>query len=102
MSDRSGLKMKCVYWLAARLPSCEAISRLISEQNERSITMRERIQKRLHFAICKWCARYERQLQLMRSMARDASANSDAAGSSGPGLSDDARERLRRAIAGRR
>lgn len=103
MSDHGGLKMRYVYWLAGKLPSCEAISIMVSESHERPLSRPERIRKWLHFTICEWCSRYEKQLALMRSMARSAAVAAETSqGAGGPGLSEDARERMRRAIAERR
>lgn len=98
MSDQGGLKMRYVYWLAGKLPSCEAVSRMISESHERPLTRTERIQKWLHFTICEWCKRYEQQVSLIREAAHRAASSEAPAGT---GLSDDARERMRRAIADR-
>jgi hypothetical protein len=103
MSDHGGLKMRYVYWLAGKLPSCEAITVLVSESHERTLTRQERIRKWLHFTICEWCSRYEKQLALMRSTARGAALAAETSdGNGAPGLSEEARERMRRAIAERR
>lgn len=103
MSDQGGLKMRYVYWLAGKLPSCEAITIMVSESHERSLTRRERIRKWLHFTICEWCARYEKQLALIRSAARDAAGEAETSSAPArPGLSEDALERMRRVIAERR
>ena len=102
MSDQGGLKMRYVYWLAGRLPSCEAISRMLSESHERPLTRSERIRKWLHFTICEWCKRYEQQLALIRVAARDAARRAESSDALVVnGLSEDARERIRRAIAER-
>ncbi len=103
MSDHGGLKMRFVYWLAGKLPSCEAITRMVSESHERRLSTGERVRKRLHFAICEWCARYEKQLSLMRAVARTAAREAELPDrADGPALSDGARERMRRAITDRR
>ena len=102
MSDQGGLKMRYVYWLAGKLPSCEAITRMVSDSRERPLSRRERIQKWLHFTICEWCSRYEKQLALVRLAARDAARAAEASDSpESPRLSDDARERMNRALADR-
>jgi hypothetical protein len=91
-----GLKMRAILWLAGKLPPCEAITRLSSESMERPLTARERAQKRLHFLICVWCERYERQLRLIREVAREP--NPDAPDAV---LSGESRERMKRALRGR-
>ena len=45
MSDQGGLKMRYVGWLAGKLPSCEAISRVISESHERPLSHERRVPK---------------------------------------------------------
>lgn len=99
MSDHGGLKMRYVSWLAGKLPSCEAITVMISEARERRLTVGERVRKWLHFTICEWCARYEHQIGLLRKAARRVGEHT---GDEGPELTDAARERLRRTIAERR
>lgn len=102
MSDQGGLKMRYVYWLAGKLPSCEAITRMVSESHERPLSISERLRKWLHFTICEWCSRYEKQLALVRLAARDAARAAESSDSpESPRLSEDARERLNRALADR-
>ena len=91
-----GLKERAIYWFAGKLPSCEAITRLASESMERPLSARERVLKRLHYLICVWCERYERQLRAMRDLAREGAPGGETA----TRLSDDARDRLKRALRG--
>ena len=46
--------------------SCKEASRLASQQLERQLTLRERVQFRLHLAICVGCRRMEKQFQFLR------------------------------------
>ena len=46
--------------------SCKEATRLASLQMERQITLRERLQFRLHLAICVGCRRAEKQFAFMR------------------------------------
>jgi hypothetical protein len=87
------------YFLLRRLPTCKAIAPMMSESLERTLTLRERIVLRMHLAICVWCEWYLDQIGELRraNLARgtvDAAESSD----SGPGLSDEARERIRSAL----
>lgn len=90
------IKERAIYWVAGRLPSCEAVTRIASDSMERPLTARERVRKRLHFMFCVWCERYERQLRAVRSLAREGLPDEPSA----PKLSDQARERLKRAVRG--
>ena len=46
--------------------SCRDVTRRISESMDRTLPVGERIGVRLHLLICRFCARYERQLLLIR------------------------------------
>ena len=51
--------------LAHPTPACREIARLASESLDRPLTWRERLDMRLHYAICYLCRRYEDQLRLL-------------------------------------
>jgi hypothetical protein len=79
--------------------SCKDVTKLLSESMDRSLPLGKRFGVRLHLLICKWCARYERQLLLIREAARRLVATVDAPGESfGDSLSEEARERIRESI----
>jgi hypothetical protein len=64
-----------------------------------SLPIVQRIRLRLHLRICKWCARYERQLLLIRETLRRVDAAGDRPeGRTGETLSEDARERIRKSL----
>jgi hypothetical protein len=50
--------------------SCRDVTRLISESMDHSLPLGKRIGMRIHLLMCKFCARYERQLLLIRDTAR--------------------------------
>ena len=79
--------------------SCKDVTKLVSESMDRSLPLGQRVGVRLHLLICKFCARYERQLLLIRDTARRLAAAVEAPGGSfGETLSDEARERIRESI----
>lgn len=86
------------YWLLRRLPPCQQTVEKISQAMERKLTLRERIELKLHLWICAWCQWYMEHLHLIRDAARARGAESQA--HSSPGLSPEARERIRRKLAG--
>ncbi len=55
-------------------PSCERVTRILSESQERPLSRWERLGLAAHYRICSWCHRYQRQLALLRSVARKAGA----------------------------
>jgi hypothetical protein len=79
--------------------SCKDVTRLLSESMDRSLPLGKRIGVRLHLLICKFCARYERQLLLIRETARRLAATMESPGESfGETLSVEARERTRESM----
>jgi hypothetical protein len=82
--------------LANNTPACEEVLRLISDSMERPLPLRRRISIRIHFIICKWCARYQKQLRLIRSLLR---RDPGKAGENAPAtLSPEAKERIKQAV----
>ena len=67
---------------------------------ERPLTLRERVNLKLHLWICAWCQWYMEHLQLIRETAR-AKADETPDFVSTAGLSNEARERIRRSITNR-
>jgi len=48
--------------------TCTEAVRLLSESQDTKLSMTARVGLRMHLAICRQCRRYNRQLQLMRSV----------------------------------
>ncbi len=80
-------------------PSCEIISKQISRSMDEPLTMRERVQVKLHLMACKLCVRYRDQLLAIRKKIRDHvdewEENSDA---SEVHLSDEKKTRMKRLL----
>jgi len=89
-----------VGWLIRITPTCRDIVRLISDDMDHPLPLGTRLKIRVHFLICKWCDRYRRQLLFMRNALRrhpDRLAGAEPPADS-PGLSSDARERIKRTL----
>ena len=91
------LKHSIRYWLLRTLPTCEQTVETISQSMERPLSFKERTKLKLHLWICAWCQWYMEQLHLIRQTAR-AKAEEPPEFISGVGLSDEARERIRRRL----
>ena len=79
--------------------SCKDVTRLISESMDRSLPLRKRIGVRVHLLICKFCARYERQLLQIREMARHLVATKEKPGEPyWETLSEEARVRIGKSL----
>ena len=89
------------YFLLRRLPTCKQMAPVMSESLERPLTLRERAALKLHLWVCVWCVWYLENLRTMRSALRARAAHEEEAGEveSAVKLSEEARERIRRALA---
>lgn len=80
--------------------SCKDVTRLISESMDTSLPIGKRIGVRLHLLICKFCARYERQLLLIRDTVRRLAAAEGIPGEPPwETLSEEAKARIRKSLA---
>ncbi len=86
------------FFLLRRLPACEDIVPLMSQSMERTLTFRERFVLNTHLLICPWCAWYVEHLHKMRGMLRNKVNEEPLVASDRPGLSPEARERLKAAL----
>lgn len=93
------LKHAIRYWLLRKLPTCQQAVEKISQSMERRLTLRERIDLKLHLWICAWCQWYLEHLLIIRETARAKGEFSDLE-SMGSSLSPEARERIKRKLAG--
>ncbi len=50
--------------------SCEQATRLTSERQERSLTLRENTELKMHLMICSGCREFGRQMDALRSLIR--------------------------------
>ena len=91
------LKHSIRYWLLRTLPTCQQTVEKISESMERSLSLQERINLKLHLWICVWCQWYLEHLHVIRDAAR-AKADEPANLLPDRGLSNEARERMREIV----
>ena len=47
--------------------SCKEVTRLLSQAQDRPLTLGERVKLRLHLVVCTACTRFARQLAFMRT-----------------------------------
>jgi hypothetical protein len=76
------------------LKPCQAMIPLISQSQERRLNPLERLKLRLHLWVCVWCARYLKQIELLRLVLRDRAADGSPASS----LPVEARARIYKAL----
>jgi hypothetical protein len=86
------------FWLLRNLPACRETVAVISESMERPLTLREKFLLKLHMAVCSWCQWYMEHLLTLRETLRTQAAEPPEANFSSPGLSPEARERIRQKL----
>lgn len=89
------LKRQAILFLARHLPPCKMMVELFSEARERPLTMREKFVSKLHLLTCQACQRYVGQIEKMGEMVKPEEKEAEV----NVKMSDEARERIRAAIA---
>ena len=49
---------------------CKEVTHLLSESQDRKLTLAERLQLKMHLAMCEGCTRYRQQLDFIRRACR--------------------------------
>ncbi len=88
----ASIKERWVVWAWQHTPHCTEISRLASQSLEQPLPFRTRLKMRLHFLICVWCERYDKQLKFLHRACPQASHQDETL--PGRGLSAEARQRI--------
>jgi hypothetical protein len=79
--------------------SCKDVTQLISQSMDTALPVGKRIGVRIHLLMCRFCARYEKQLLLIReTVGSIVTAEETPEGASAELLSEEARERIRAAL----
>ncbi|MBX9904567.1 MAG: zf-HC2 domain-containing protein [Burkholderiales bacterium] len=52
------------------IPNCKHTSELLSQAQDRSLTLPEKLRLELHLLICERCRNFNRQLEFMRAALR--------------------------------
>jgi len=73
--------------------TCQDITRLVSESMDRTLPLTQRIKIRIHLGMCKYCARFEKQVHFLRNVCRKHEELPSATT-----LSAQARDRIRHAL----
>ena len=99
MSVLSQIRTRIVLWIYHRVPTCEEEIQLASERMERSLAFGEWVRFRVHLLICLWCRRYLFQIGLLHGAAQHLHDHLNGQDPSPePGLSDEARARIRQVL----
>ena len=77
--------------------NCKDVSQKVSESLDRKLPLYERMMIRIHMMMCRYCARFQQQLFLVRQIARYAEPLENVTEDSVK-LSEDARTRLKQTL----
>ncbi len=57
--------------------NCKQVTHLLSEAQDRELTLGERLPLRMHLAMCKGCRNFEKQLDFLRAALRGHPSRSE-------------------------
>jgi hypothetical protein len=90
------MRQSLINFLARNTPSCKEAVQWVSYSMEQPLSLRKRISLQLHFLICKWCSRYQKQLRFIRNIL---GRHPEKVGENAPGaLSQETKERIKQAL----
>ncbi len=76
---------------------CQDVSQKVSLSLDTSLPLHHRMAVRFHLMMCRYCARFRRQLVMLRKMSRhlDDDSSTQAAGAT---LSNEVKERIKKSL----
>ena len=77
---------------------CESVSRISSASLDRPLSLKERLEFYTHLFMCDFCRRYHRQLIAIQKLTSGITHDERGDQPTTPGLNEEARERIKRAI----
>jgi hypothetical protein len=66
---RGWFQKQIVLLICAVTPKCPEVARILSLGMDKPLSLRTRIQLRIHFLMCSFCERYAKHLQYIRTAA---------------------------------
>ena len=96
LARRNRFQTALVKFISKRTPKCREVVRLLSQSMDSKVSLTMRIKLRLHYLICAWCQRYEKQLHELRKFASSVPDHVDDF--SQDTLSSTAKERMKEAL----
>jgi len=96
LARRNRFQTALVKFIGRHTPKCREVVRILSQSMDSKLSLTMRIKLRLHYLICAWYQRYEKQLHELRKFASSVPDHVDDF--SADTLSPAARERLKEAL----
>jgi hypothetical protein len=96
LARRNRFQTALVKFIGKRTPKCREVVRILSQSMDSKPPLSMRLKLRLHYLICAWCQRYEKQLHGLRKFATSVPDHVDTF--SEDTLSTTAKERMKEAL----
>jgi hypothetical protein len=77
---------------------CKDVSQKVSLSMDISLPLRHRLAVRFHLMMCRYCARFQRQMVKLRTLSRAIDTEAPASGDATAKLSEAARTRIKNAL----
>jgi hypothetical protein len=68
---RNWLQLRIVLLIVRLTPRCPEVIRILSQGMDKPLPLLTRLRLRVHYLMCSFCERYAKQLQYMRTTARE-------------------------------
>lgn len=92
MKFLEAIKTHGIVWIWNHTPTCSEMSRLASRSLDQPLSLQVWFKMRLHYLICVWCKRYNKQVLFLHRMARQLPLQMES--TAGRTLSPEARQRI--------
>jgi hypothetical protein len=99
LARRNRIQTVLVKFIGKRTPKCREVVRILSQSMDSKLPLKTRVQLRLHYLVCAWCQRYEKQLHELRKFARAVPDHVEEI--SMESLSSESKERMKQALRNR-
>ena len=96
LARRNRFQTALVKIIGKRTPKCREVVRILSQSMDSKLPLILRIKLRLHYVICAWCQRYDKQLHELRKFT--SSVPSHLGDFSADTLSPSAKDRMKKAL----
>src|SRR6516225_6992749 len=68
---RSWLQLQIVLLICRFTPTCPEVVRILSLRMDKELSLMMRLRLRIHYLMCSFCERYAKQLNYMRTVAKE-------------------------------
>lgn len=96
LTGRNWLERWLISFIDSRTPKCREVVKLLSQSMDVKLPTTIWIKLRIHYLICAWCQRYEKQLHALRKVSSALPEHVDDCCSET--LSESSKERLKQAL----